>query len=130
MISIIIVSHSKNLADEVIKLCDEMKKFPFPLINGSGIDGEHFGSNPLTIKECIENNYSDDGIIIIADIGSSILNSELAIEMLEEQYNKNKIKIADTPLVEGAIVAVGINDGNTTLEELLEELKDVKNFQK
>lgn len=130
MISIIIVSHSKNLADEVIKLCDEMKKFPFPLINASGIDGEYFGSNPLTIKECIENNYSDDGIIIIADIGSSILNSELAIEMLEEQYNKNKIKIADTPLVEGAIVAVGINDGNTTLEELLEELKDVKNFQK
>lgn len=130
MISIIIVSHSKNLANEVIKLCDEMKKFDFPLINSGGIEGGGFGSNPLTIKENIEKNYSDDGVIIIADIGSSILNSKLAIELLDKQYDKEKIKIADTPLVEGAIVAVSINDGKTTLDEILHELLEVKNFKK
>ncbi|RGJ23252.1 PTS-dependent dihydroxyacetone kinase phosphotransferase subunit DhaM [Fusobacterium varium] len=130
MVGIVIVSHSKKLAHEIIELCNEMKKYDFPVINGSGTTGDHLGSDPMIIKEAIENAYSEDGVLIFGDIGSSILNSEMAIEFLDEEYNRSKIKIADAPIVEGTLIAMSINDGKTSLEDILEELKDLKNFNK
>ena len=130
MVGIVIVSHSKKLAHEIIELCNEMKKYDFPVINGSGTTGNHLGSDPMIIKEAIENAYSEDGVLIFGDIGSSILNSEMAIEFLDEEYNRSKIKIADASIVEGTLIAMSINDGKTSLEDILEELKDLKNFNK
>ena len=130
MVGIVIVSHSKKLAHEIIELCNEMKKYDFPVINGSGTTGNHLGSDPMIIKEAIENAYSEDGVLIFGDIGSSILNSEMAIEFLDEEYNRSKIKIADAPIVEGTLIAMSINDGKTSLADILEELKDLKNFNK
>ena len=130
MVGMVIVSHSKKLAHEIIELCNEMKKYDFPVVNGSGTTGDHLGSDPMIIKEAIENAYSEDGVLIFGDIGSSILNSEMAIEFLDEEYNRAKIKIADAPIVEGTLVAMAINDGKTSLEDILEELKDLKNFNK
>lgn len=54
----------------------------------------------------------------------------MAIELLDEEYNRSKIKIADAPIVEGTLIAMSINDGKTSLEDILEELKDLKNFNK
>lgn len=130
MVGMVIVSHSKKLAHEIIKLCNEMKKYDFPVINGSGTTGDHLGSDPMIIKEAIENAYSEDGVLIFGDIGSSILNSEMAMEFLDAEYDRAKIKIADAPIVEGTLIAMAINDGKTSLEEILEELKDLKNFNK
>lgn len=130
MISFVIVSHSKKLADEVINLCNEMKKYDFLVVNGSGTGGDYLGSDPMIIKEAIESVYSEDGVIIIGDIGSSILNSEMAIEFLDESFSRDKIKIADAPLVEGTLAAMAINDGKTSLEDILNELLEFKNFSK
>ena len=130
MVGMEIVSHSKKLAHEIIELCNEMKKYDFPVINGSGTTGDHLGSDPMIIKEAIENAYSEDGVLIFGDIGSSILNSEMAMEFLDAEYDRAKIKIADAPIVEGTLIAMAINDGKTSLEEILEELKDLKNFNK
>ncbi|AVQ29398.1 PTS-dependent dihydroxyacetone kinase phosphotransferase subunit DhaM [Fusobacterium ulcerans] len=130
VVGMVIVSHSKKLAHEIIELCNEMKKYDFPVINGSGTTGDHLGSDPMIIKEAIENAYSEDGVLIFGDIGSSILNSEMAMEFLDAEYDRAKIKIADAPIVEGTLIAMAINDGKTSLEEILEELKDLKNFNK
>ena len=130
MVGMVIVSHSKKLAHEIIELCNEMKKYDFPVINGSGTTGDYLGSDPMIIKEAIESAYSEDGVLIFGDIGSSILNSEMAMEFLDAEYDRAKIKIADAPIVEGTLIAMAINDGKTSLEEILEELKDLKNFNK
>ena len=55
MLGFVVVSHSKDLAEAVIHLANEMKRYDFPLINGSGTDGDFLGSNPLIIKEAILN---------------------------------------------------------------------------
>lgn len=130
MVGIVIVSHSEKLAKEIIELCLEMKKYDFPVINGSGTDGGHLGSDPMRIKVAIERAYTKNGVLIFGDIGSSILNSEMAIEFLDEEYDKSKVKIADAPIVEGTLVAMAINDEKATLDSLLEELKEFKNFSK
>lgn len=130
MLGFVIVSHSKKLAHEVIELCNEMKKYDFPVINGSGTAGEYLGSDPLIIVEAIKKAYIKDGVAIFGDLGSSILNSELAIEFLDESYDKSKIKIMDAPLVEGVIMSMAINDEKLTLDGLIEELHGFKTMSK
>lgn len=131
MLGFVIVSHSKRLADEVIELCNEMKKYDFPVINGSGTDGDYLGSNPLIIAEAIKKAYLEDGVAIFGDLGSSILNAELALEFLtDEKYNKEKIKIMDAPLVEGVLMGMAINDEKLILEDLQEELEELKLLSK
>lgn len=130
MLGFVVVSHSKRLADEVIELCNEMKKYNFPVVNGSGTDEDYLGSNPLIIAEAIKKAYIKGGVAIFGDLGSSILNAELAMEFLDEDYDKEKIKIMDAPLVEGVLMGMAINDDKLTLKELEDELKELKFLSK
>ena len=131
MLGFVVVSHSKDLADAVIHLANEMKRYDFPLINGSGTDGDFLGSNPLTIKEAILNAKTDKGALVFVDIGSSVLNTQVAIDFLaDEGVDVENIKIADAPLVEGLIAGVAINDEKADMESILDELKELKTFSK
>ncbi|WP_195340472.1 dihydroxyacetone kinase phosphoryl donor subunit DhaM [Fusobacterium sp. 1001295B_180824_G3] len=131
MVGFVVVSHSKELAEAVINLANEMKKYNFPLINGSGTDGDFLGSNPLTIKESILKAKIDKGVLIFVDIGSSVLNTQVAIDFLaNEGINTENIKIADAPLVEGLIAGVAINDEKADINSILDELKEFKTFSK
>ena len=131
MLGFIVVSHSKDLAEAVIHLANEMKRYDFPLINGSGTDGDFLGSNPLTIKEAIMNAKTDKGALVFVDIGSSVLNTQVAIDFLaDEGVDVENIKIADAPLVEGLIAGVAINDEKADMESILDELKELKTFSK
>ena len=131
MLGFVVVSHSKDLAEAVIHLANEMKRYDFPLINGSGTDGDFLGSNPLIIKEAILNAKTDKGALVFVDIGSSVLNTQVAIDFLaDEGVDIENIKIADAPLVEGLIAAVAINDEKADIESILDELKELKSFSK
>ena len=131
MLGFVVVSHSRDLAEAVIHLANEMKRYDFPLINGSGTDGDFLGSNPLIIKEAILNAKTDKGALVFVDIGSSVLNTQVAIDFLaDEGVDIENIKIADAPLVEGLIAAVAINDEKADIESILDELKELKTFSK
>ena len=129
MVGFVVVSHSKELAEAAIHLANEMKKYNFPLINGSGTDGDFLGSNPLIIKEAILKAKTDKGVLIFVDIGSSVLNTQVAIDFLKDEGVEN-IKIADAPLVEGLIAGVAVNDEKADIESVLDELKELKTFSK
>ena len=131
MLGFVVVSHSKDLAEAVIHFANEMKRYDFPLINGSGTEGDFLGSNPLTIKEAIMNAKTDKGALVFVDIGSSVLNTQVAIDFLaDEGVDVENIKIADAPLVEGLIAGVAINDEKADMENILDELKELKTFSK
>ena len=131
MVGFVVVSHSKELADAAIHLANEMKKYNCPLINGSGTDGDFLGSNPLIIKEAILKAKTDKGALIFVDIGSSVLNTQVAIDFLKDEgVSTENIKIADAPLVEGLIAGVAVNDEKADIESVLEELNELKTFSK
>ena len=131
MLGFVVVSHSKDLAEAVIHLANEMKRYDFPLINGSGTEGDFLGSNPLTIKEAIMNAKTDKGALVFVDIGSSVLNTQVAIDFLaDEGVDVENIKIADAPLVEGLIAGVAVNDEKADIKSVLDELNELKTFSK
>jgi PTS hybrid protein len=61
------------------------------------------------------------------DLGSSLINAEMAIEWLEE---KDQIRIADAPLVEGAYVAVVESGCGKTMNEVADLAQEVKALSK
>ena len=127
MIGLVVVSHNKKLAEEIINFSNEMKQFDFPVENGGGTSGEIYGTEPQIIIDAIKRADSGEGVLIFVDLGSSIMNSEMALEMLG---NPENIYIVDAPLVEGVISGVAGNFPEITVEELKKISEESRNFIK
>ncbi len=127
MIGLVVVSHNRKLAEEIINFSNEMKQFDFPVENGGGTSSEIYGTEPQIIMDAIKRADKGDGVLIFVDLGSSIMNTEMAIEMLG---NPEKLYIVDAPLVEGVISAVAGNFPGISTEELKQISEESKNFIK
>ncbi|WP_410208412.1 dihydroxyacetone kinase phosphoryl donor subunit DhaM [Fusobacterium sp.] len=128
MVGVVIVSHNPKLSEEVIRFCQDMKKEDFKLINGGGIDkAECFGTSPEVIEKAVIEANQGDGVVVLCDLGSSILNARKAKKRIE---GKVRVEIVDAPLVEGAIVAVSANHPKLKMEEFVEFIKEAKGFPK
>ena len=121
MVGIVIVSHSEKLAESVVELTAMMADH-IPIAAAGGLEDGSFGTSYERIKAAIDKVYSDDGVVILMDMGSAVMTTQSVIEMEEEG---RKVVMADCPLVEGAIVASVDSKGEQSLEYILEELKSV-----
>ncbi|MDU2582124.1 MAG: dihydroxyacetone kinase phosphoryl donor subunit DhaM [Anaerococcus hydrogenalis] len=122
MINILLASHSKKVAEGLREILVQMA--PDVNIQVSGGDNEgNIGSNFEEINEIINKYATDDGLVIFFDLGSSMLNCQMAIDMLDEE-KKSKVYLSGTPIVETSVqVAVNASAGQT-LEETIEYLEN------
>lgn len=60
-----------------------------------------FGTSFEKIQKAIESVYSEEGVIVLMDMGSAVMTTEMVLDMFEP----DTVKMADCPLVEGAVVA-------------------------
>lgn len=127
MVGLVIVSHSYRLGEEIIKFVKELRAHDFPLINASGLDEDTLGTNPLKITEAIKEADRGQGVIILCDLGSSVMSSEMAIEMMGSPEG---IVIADAPIVEGAIVGASVNSPGMKLEYIMRDLMECRTISK
>ena len=125
MIGLVVVSHNRKLAEEIINFSNEMKHFPVE--NGGGTSSEIYGTEPQIIIDAIKRADKGEGVLIFVDLGSSIMNTEMAIEILG---SPEKLYIVDAPLVEGVISAVAGNFPGISAEELKQISEESKNFIK
>ncbi len=129
MIGLVIVSHSNKISEGVVDLCYEMAGEDLKIISAGGTSDGRIGTDPMLIKESIEKTYDGDGVVILADIGSSIMSSELAIEMLEEEI-KEKTIILDAPIVEGSIAVSVQASISNDMEEIKKAAEEARNTRK
>lgn len=107
MVGLVIVSHSWKIAEGVCDLAREMANGQnVAIISAGGLDDGSIGTDAQRIADAIVEADSGDGVVILADIGSSIMSAETAIELLEEEGREINVVIADAPIVEGAVCAV------------------------
>jgi len=67
-------------------------------------NGESFGTDATAIEDAIRSGSVDDGVVLIADVGSAVMSAEMALDLLEPSV-RNHVVLADAPLVEGALSA-------------------------
>ena len=125
MVGLVIVSHSQALAESVVGLTSMMAK-DAKIAAAGGLEDGSFGTSFTRISEAIEAVYSDDGVIILMDLGSAVMTTEMVLEMMDGR----KVVMADCPLVEGAVVASVDAAGGMSLEEIIAALGGVWDMRK
>ena len=100
MVGIVIVSHSEKIAQGIVELCKQMAA-DVPMAAAGGLPDGDIGTDFQRIYDAIESVKSDDGVVILFDMGSAIMTTEMVIESFDDVT----IKMANAPVVEGAVAA-------------------------
>ena len=123
MVGIVIVSHSRRIAQGVVDLAREMGGEDAVLVAAGGTDEEDaLGTDAMRVLAAIEESYSDDGVLVLMDLGSAVMSAEMAVEMIEESRSA-RVLLCEGPLVEGAVAAATAAKLGRTLEEVAREAR-------
>lgn len=101
-----VVSHSARLARGVVELAREMAGPQIALEAVGGLDepGDLLGTDALQVLEAIQRIWSEDGVLMLMDLGSAVLSAESALDLLPAERRK-RVVLCPAPLVEGAVAA-------------------------
>ncbi|HVB61212.1 MAG TPA: dihydroxyacetone kinase phosphoryl donor subunit DhaM, partial [Ktedonobacteraceae bacterium] len=103
-VGLVIVSHSAQLAAGVAELVSQLVQGKVPVAPaGGGIDGI-LGTAADKIAEAMASIDNPDGTLVLLDLGSAILSTEMALEMLDDEQRRH-VRLSVAPLVEGAVAA-------------------------
>lgn len=128
MVGLVIVSHSAKIAEGVVDLAAQMAAGYDGIKAAGGLDDGEIGTDAMRIMTAVEEVNSGDGVLILCDLGSAIMSAETAIELLEDQ--DIQVKIADAPIVEGAIVAAVEAYAGEPLDAVLKAAEDAREGRK
>jgi dihydroxyacetone kinase phosphotransfer subunit len=122
MVGIVIVSHSRALAEGLVQLVKQVasEELPIAFAAGVGPDNQEFGTNAVEIMESILAVDSPQGVLILMDLGSAILSAEMALELLPAEMH-SRIRFCPAPLVEGAIAAGIQSSLGSNLDQVFNE---------
>jgi phosphoenolpyruvate-protein phosphotransferase/dihydroxyacetone kinase phosphotransfer subunit len=106
MVGLVLVSHSRSLADAVADLLRRVVSPELRLAcsGGVGDDRALLGTDAIEIQEAISAVYSDDGVLVLMDMGSAILSAETAKDFLNPE-EQEKVRLTSAPIVEGGMAA-------------------------
>ena len=82
MVGIVVVSHSARLADGVVELAIQMAGPDVTIVAAGGMDlpDRPLGTDAALIARAIDQAWSDDGVVVLMDLGSAVLSAEMAAE--------------------------------------------------
>ena len=130
MISIVIVSHSAKVAEGAAEIAAEMNMGGIKILPAGGTDDGRVGTSAEKVLNALNEAY-DGGkdVLVFADIGSSILSTEMAMEMLDPDVAAH-VKLVDAPVVEGAVIATIQAGISESADEIIEAAVGAKNLPK
>ncbi len=106
MVGIVIVSHSAKLADGVVELARQMAGPDVAIVAAGGMDqpDRPLGTDAALILQAIEQAWTQDGVLVLMDLGSAVLSAEMAVELLPDEQQA-RVLLCEAPVVEGAVAA-------------------------
>jgi len=106
VVGIVLVSHSWRLAEGAAELAREMGGPDVKLETAGGLDlPDHpIGTDAVLVLGAIERAWSEDGVVVLMDLGSAVLSAEMALEMLPED-RRAKVLLCEAPFIEGSVAA-------------------------
>jgi phosphocarrier protein FPr len=125
VIGLVIVSHSASLAEGVVELAREMggANVKIEAAGGMADPPGAIGTDPMLVQEAIVRAASDDGVLVLMDLGSAVMNAELAVEMVAMEHEDLRVLLCEAPLVEGAVAAAARAGAGADLEEAATEAR-------
>ncbi|NDU74466.1 phosphoenolpyruvate--protein phosphotransferase [Actinomadura sp. DSM 109109] len=104
MVGIVIISHSRTLAEGVAEVARALGVGK-AVVEAAGGDSEgRLGTSIDLVEQAVAAADGGDGVVLLADLGSSVLTAK----MLIEDADGGDVLLADAPLVEGAVAAASL----------------------
>ena len=124
MIGIVIVSHSARLAEGVAELVHGMGGADVGVATAGGLDlpGAPLGTDAARVLEAIDRVYSDEGVLVLMDLGSAVLSAETALDLLPPE-RRGHVLLCEAPVVEGAVAAAAQARIGSSLEQAAAEAR-------
>src|SRR5256712_13113328 len=81
-VSLVLVSHSRQLAEGVRELAGQMPQGKVKIAIAGGTADGRLGTDATAIPTAIQEVRGAEGALILVDRGSGVLSSQMAIELL------------------------------------------------
>ena len=101
MVGIAVVSHSRDIALGIADLAGQMAGPDVRIEVAGGDPAGGLGTDSDRVGEAIAHADSGEGVVVLGDLGSAILTIRTVLEGLED----GAARLADAPVVEGAVAA-------------------------
>jgi PTS hybrid protein len=126
VVGIVVVSHSCELASGLAALAAQVAGDQVRIEAVGGAPDGSLGTSGDAVREAISRANSGDGVVVLADLGSSILTVR---HLLEGQVNGH-VRLADAPLVEGAVAAAVMSSAGQPLAAVQEAAEEARGARK
>jgi phosphoenolpyruvate---glycerone phosphotransferase subunit DhaM len=103
-VGLVLVSHSEAIADGLAELIAEVAGPEVPIVTAGGGPAGSLGTDGAKVQDALRTAASGGGAVVLMDLGSSVLSVRAALAELEPQ-ERELLRVADAPLVEGALAA-------------------------
>ena len=128
-VGIVVVSHSRRLAEGVVELARQMAGDDVALEAVGGAPDGSLGTDADGIADAIARADSGAGVVIVADLGSAILASKTALELLEPSVT-GRVVISGGPVVEGGLVGAVQASIGQSVDEVLAATEGARTLDK
>ena len=129
LVGIVVVSHSRRLAEGVVELARQMAGDDVALEAVGGAPDGSLGTDADGIAAALGRADRGAGVVIVADLGSAILASKTALELLDEPA-ASRIVISGGPVVEGGLVGAVQASIGQSLELVLAATEEARTLDK
>jgi phosphocarrier protein FPr len=125
MVGIVLVSHSHSIAEGAAELARQMGGEDVKIETAGGLDtpDRAIGTDAVLVQQAIERAWSEDGVLVLMDLGSAVLSTEMALDLLPEERRRG-VLLSDAPFVEGAVAAAVTARIGASLEEVAAEARE------
>ena len=113
MVGLVVISHSAKVAEGTVDLM-KMMATDIHAAAAGGSDENELGTSFDKIVSAIETVNDGDGVLLLCDMGSSVMTADMIIETM----GYKDVKVADCPLIEGSIVAAMAAVSGTALNDI------------
>ncbi|MFP7760324.1 dihydroxyacetone kinase phosphoryl donor subunit DhaM [Marisediminicola sp. LYQ85] len=116
-VGLVVVSHSALIAEGIRDLASQMASTT-RIVPAGGTDDGGIGTSFDAVSAAMTDADDGDGVVVLCDLGSAILTAETALDFLDDDV-RARVRIADAPVVEGAVAAAVAAETGQTLDEVV-----------
>jgi PTS hybrid protein len=126
VIGIVLVSHSATLAQGLAEMLAAIGSQDVPVAVAGGAAHGGLGTSVEFIQAAIDAADRGDGVVIIPDLGSSVLSAKTVLG----DGDGRRAVLVDAPFVEGAVAAAVTAASGASLDEVAEAARQARDVPK
>lgn len=127
-VGIVLVSHSAALAAAAAEMAGELAGPSTAVLPAGGMADGRFGTSIEKIATAVSAADSGDGVVVLMDVGSAVLTAKTLLA--EAEPDGAVIRLADAPLVEGAIASAVTASTGQDLDAVVTAAEQARGMRK